>query len=103
MFSDKCVERTAKDEHGEAEISNHFIFIVGCIGDSIELGSTSFTKLQVLEFAVMFDIASVIFMLYCFNKISEFNQEFLTIYDDSFVTMQDFAIQCDNVLIDKQT
>ena len=103
MFSDKCVERTAKDEHGEAEMSNHFIFIVGCIGDSIELGSTSFTKLQVLEFAVMFDIASVIVLLYCFNKISAFNQEFLTIYDDSLVTMQDFAIQCDNVIMDKQT
>ena len=103
MFSDKCVQRTIKDKDGVAPMSDHFIFVVGCIGDSVQLGTTSFGKLQVLEFAVIFDIASVVVMLYCFNKISVFNQEFLAIYDDSKVTMSDFAIQCNNVQVGKWT
>lgn len=103
LFSDQCMARTLKDHDGVAKMSDHFIFVVGCIGDSVDLGGTTIGKLQLLEFVVMFDIASVIILLYCFNKISVFNQEFLDIFDDSRVTMQDFALQCNNVLMDKQT
>ena len=73
MFSDKCSKRTIKDKDGVADMSDHFIFVVGCIGDSVQLGINSIGKLQVLEYAVILDIASVIIMLYCFNKISVFN------------------------------
>ena len=73
LFSDKCAKNTLKDHDGVPKMSDQFIFVVGCIGDSVQLGSTSINKLQLLEFAVIFDIASVIVMLYCFNKISEFN------------------------------
>jgi hypothetical protein len=45
LFSEKCAERTVKDEDGVADMSDHFIFIVGCIGDKVELGTTAFTKL----------------------------------------------------------
>ena len=92
MFSDKCSKRTIKDNDGVADMSDHFIFVVGCIGDSVELGTISIGKLQVLEYAVIFDIASVIVMLYCFNKIKVFNQEFIDIYDDSRINMLDYAI-----------
>lgn len=84
-------------------MSHHFIFVIGCIGDSVTFGSSDIGKLQVLEFAVLFDILSVIVMLYFFNKLQSFNEEFINVYNDRTMTMHDFAIQCNNVFLDKQT
>lgn len=78
--------------------------MVGCIGDSVALSETvQIGKEQILEIAVLFDMMSVFILLYCFNKISVLNEEFLNVYDDIHITMRDYAIQCDNVLVDKHT
>jgi hypothetical protein len=79
------------------------MFVVGCLGDDVILGDTSIGKQSVLEFAVMFDILSVIILLYFFSKISSLNEEFLKVYDDNHIKMTDFAIQCNDVLMDKHT
>jgi hypothetical protein len=85
-------------------MSDQFIFVVGCLGDFVTLGdSLTINKLQVLELAVVLDIVSVLILLYFFNKINVINSEFLRVYDNINITMNDFTIQCNDVVVDHHT
>jgi hypothetical protein len=84
-------------------MSSEFIFVVGCIGNSVKFAGANVRKSFILVLAVLIDFLSLLIMLHFFTKLEKFNGEYLKIYNDNNLTMRDFAIQCEKVVMDDST
>ena len=94
-FSKTCQDRTKvteKDGVKISQMSSEFIFVVGCIGNSVKFAGANVSKSFILVLAVIIDFLSLLIMLHFFTKLEKFNGEYLKIYDDNNLTMRDFAI-----------
>jgi hypothetical protein len=77
--------------------------VVDCISDSVTLGSSAIRKESVLVIAVVLDMVCTLIMLRFLWKLEKFFNNFLKVHADHHLAMKDFAISCDNCMIDKTT
>ena len=60
-------------------------------------------KLHLGTFAVLCDILSIFVVYYIFNKLKDLTQEYQEILDNNIIKMSKFALQINNIRLDKTT
>ena len=58
-------------------------------------------KHQIALYCVASDILSILIMLYVFKRLSALNEEYIDSIDENQITMKDFTVQLNNVMLDK--
>ena len=94
-FSKTCQDRTKVSDIGGVtvtQMSSEFIFVVGCIGNTVKFAGANLNKAFILVLAVIIDFLSLLIMLHFFTKLEKFNGEYIKIYNENNLTMRDFAI-----------
>jgi hypothetical protein len=63
--------------------SDQFVIMVDCMKDYITLFGSEYHKLVVAWIVVIFDMISILLIMYFIIKINELSNEYVTIVDDS--------------------
>lgn len=98
-LSEHCLHRV----RWQNVTSPYLIIVVGCGDDTVyfPLYHSEVHKDVVGLIVVTFDIASVMIMALFFNKLQKINEQYVNIIDNMSVQMKDFAIQINDLKVDK--
>jgi hypothetical protein len=104
LISDECKGRIANSVGGLDPItSNQFLMVAKCSGITYGIQGWMFHKLEIALICVIFDIVSIGIMIFVFIRLKTLNNEYIDIIDDNQITMKDFTVQINNLVLDKYT